>query len=84
MFYEVPAGAIKKLFKKQNQPLFKRADLGTYLGIRNKRDNFKEFTSHYTRTRSELKGVGGTNTLRGATVYHDILINLDCTIEIAV
>ena len=35
LFYKVPAGAIETLFDEQNQPLFKMADLGKYLGIRN-------------------------------------------------
>ena len=54
LFHEVPAGAIETIFDEQNQPLFKRADLGKYLGIRNIRDNFKDFPSHYTRLRSEI------------------------------
>ena len=33
LFHKVPTGAIKRLFDEQNQPLFKRADLGKYLGI---------------------------------------------------
>ena len=28
LFHEVPPGAIEMLFDEQNQPLFKRADLG--------------------------------------------------------
>ena len=28
LFHEVPAGVIEMLFDEQNQPLFKRADLG--------------------------------------------------------
>ena len=39
----MPAGAIETFFDEQNQPLFKRVDLGKYLGIKNIRDNFKEF-----------------------------------------
>ena len=42
---KVPAGAIETLFDDQNQPLFKRADLGKYLGISNIRDKFKDFAS---------------------------------------
>ena len=49
LFHEVPARAIETLFHAQNQPLFKRADLGKYLGIRNIRDNFKEFSSQCDR-----------------------------------
>ena len=35
LFHEVPAGAIETFFNERNRPLFKRADLGSYLGIRN-------------------------------------------------
>ena len=83
LFHEVPAGAIEMLFDDQNQPLFKRADLGKYLGIRNTRDNFKDFPSHYTRLRSEIEGVGSTNSLGRTKNPHDIFINLDGSIEIA-
>ena len=83
LFHEVPAGAIEMLFDDQNQPLFKRADLGKYLGIRNTRDNFKDFPSHYTRLRSEIEGVSSTNSLGRTKNPHDIFINLDGSIEIA-
>ena len=33
LFHKVPAGANETLFDEENQPLFKRADLGKYLGI---------------------------------------------------
>ena len=51
LFHKVPTWAIETLFDEQNQPLFKRADLGKYLGIENIKHNFKEFPSHYTRSR---------------------------------
>ena len=54
LFHKVPAGAIETLFDEQKQPLFKRADLGKYLGIVKIRGNFKEFPSHYTRSRSDI------------------------------
>ena len=54
LFHEVPARAIETLFDAQNQPLFKIADLGKYLGIRNIKDNFKEFSSHHARPRPEI------------------------------
>ena len=84
LFHEVPARAIETLFDAQNQPLFKIADLGKYLGIRNVRDNFKEFSSHHARPRPEIEGVGVTDTLGRAKNPHDIFINLDSAIEIAV
>ena len=67
-----------------NQPLFKRADLGKYLGIRNIRDNLKEFSSYHSHPRSEKEGVGVTETLGRVKNCHDIFINLDSAIEIAV
>ena len=84
LFHKVPAGAIETLFDEQNQPLFKRADLGKYLGIRNIRDNFKEFSSHHAHSRSEIEGVGVTDTHGRAKNPHDTFINLDSAIEIAV
>ena len=44
MFHKVTAGANETLFDGQSQPFFKRADLGKYLGISNRGDNFKEFS----------------------------------------
>ena len=84
LFHKVPAGAIETLFDEQNQPLFKRADLGKYLGIRNIRDNFKEFSLYHAHPRSEIEGVGVTDTHGKAKTHHDIFINLDSGIEIAV
>ena len=74
LFRKVPAGAIETLFDKQNQLLFKRADLGKYLGIRNTRDNFKEFSSHHAHPRSGIEGAGVTYTLGRAKNPHDIFI----------
>ena len=56
LFHKVSPGAIETLFNKQKQPLFKRTDLGKYLGIENIKDNFKDFPSHYTRPRLDLVG----------------------------
>ena len=75
---------IETLFNEQNQPLFKRAELGKYLGIINIRDNFNELSSHYACPQSEIEGVSVTDTLGKAKNSHDIFINLDSAIEIAV
>ena len=64
--------------------MFKRADLGRNLGRRNIRDDLKEFSSHHSHPRSEIEGVGHTDTLGRAKHSHDIFINLDSAIEIAV
>ena len=58
LFHEVPAGVIETLFDDQNQHLFKRADLGKYLGIKDIKHNFKDFPSHYTHSRSEIEAGG--------------------------
>ena len=71
LFHKVPAVAIETLFDEQNQPLFKRTDLEKYLGIRNIGDNFKEFSSHHVYPRSEIEGVGVTDTLGRAKDPHD-------------
>ena len=84
LFHEVSAGAIETLFDEQKQPLFKRADLGKYLAIEKIRDNFKDFPSHYARARSEVEGAGLTGALRRAKNPHDISINSDGSIEMAV
>ena len=55
LFHKVPARAIETLFDEQNQPLFKRADLGKYVGIKVIKHNFKDFPLHYTRPRSEIE-----------------------------
>ena len=47
LFLGIPAGTIEVLFDVQNQPRFKRADLEKYLGIRNKRNNFKDLNRYF-------------------------------------
>ena len=84
LFHKVPPGAIEMLFDEQNQPLFKRADLGKYLGVQNVKHNFKDFPSHYTRPRSDLKGGGLSSPLGRQKNLHDIVINLDGSTEMAV
>ena len=83
LFQKIPAGVIETLFDDQNQPLLKRSDLGKYLGIRNIRDNFKEFSSHHA-PRSEIEGVSVTDPFGRKKNYHDIFINPDSAIEIDV
>ena len=84
LFHEVPAGAIETLSDEQNQPLFKRADLGKYLAIEDIRHNFRNFSLHYNRLRSDLEGGGLAPTLERAKSPHDIFINMDGSIEMAV
>ena len=84
LFQKVPAGGIETFFDDQNQLLYKMSDPGKYLGRRNIRDNFKEFSSHHARPRSKIEGVGVTNILGRTKSSHDIFINLDSAIEIAI
>ena len=84
LFHEVPAGAIETLFDEQNQPLFKRADLGKYLDIENIKNNFKDFPLLHTHPRSEIEGHDLTIPLEKTKNHHDIFINLDGSIEMAV
>ena len=84
LFHKVPAGVIETLFDNQNQPLFKRGDLGKYLGIEGIRHNLKDFPSHYTRPRSDLEAGGQAPSLGRTKNPHDIFINLDGSIEMIV
>ena len=72
------------LFYEKNKSLFKRADLGKYIGIENIKHNLKDFPSHYTRPRSDLVGGDLTALLGRAKSTHDIFITLDGFIETAV
>ena len=84
LFHKVPAGAIETLFDEQNQSLSKRADLENYLVIENIKDNFKDFPSHYTQPRLNLEGEVLNSPRWRAKNPHDIFINLDGSIEMAV
>ena len=84
LFHKVPAGAIETLLNDKNQSLFKRVDLGKYLGIEDIRHNFKDFPSHYTHPSSGLEAGSRTPALRKTKNPHDIFINLDGSIEMAV
>ena len=84
LFHKVPAGTTETLFDEENHPLFKRNDLGKYLGIEDIKHNFKDFPSHYTRPRSDLNGGRLTPSLGKTKNPHDIFINLDGSREMAV
>ena len=83
LFHKVTARAIERLFDEQKQPLFKRADLGKYLGIEKMKDNFKNFPSHYACARSEIEGACLTCLLGRVKNPHDVFINLNGSIEMA-
>ena len=55
LFNSVPAGAIEVLFDEANQPLFKRADLGRFLGLKDIKGAFRDVQ---------------TTTRRGVRPYH--------------
>ena len=87
LFNSVPTGAIETLFDEQNQPLFKRADLGRYLGIKKIRDSFIDFPAHFCRTRETLDGTtstGTTGVLGRLRNPHDVFVNLDGALEIVI
>ena len=71
------------MFDEQNQPCFKRADLGRYLGVVNMRQTFKNTA---TKSRLELsrEGVSLPDTLGRLKNPHDAFVNLDAALEIVV
>ena len=81
LFNAVPAGAIETLFDDQNQPWFKRADLGRYLGIVDIRHMFKGIK---TTPRLEIMGGVQNPSLGKRKNPHDAFVNLDSALEIAV
>ena len=85
LFEAVPAGAIETLFDDQNQPWFKRADLGRYLGILDIARNLKD---KKTTSRLEIMGHGQPlprSGMRGGGKNPlDAFVNLDSALEIAV
>ena len=85
LFETVAAGAIETLFDDQNQPWFKRADLGRYLGILDIARNFKDIK---TTPRLEIMGQGQplprSGMRGGGKNPHDAFVNLDSALEIAV
>ena len=82
LFNSVPAGAIETLFDDQNQPWFKRTDLGRYLGIVKVR-NSMHIPSHFMCKREDTKGVLRPVPLGKRKNPHDAFVNLDGAIYIA-
>ena len=56
LFNAVSAGAIETLFDDQNQPWFKRADLGRYLGIVKVKSSM-HIPSHFMCKRQDITRV---------------------------
>ena len=82
LFNSVPVGAIETLFDDQNQPWFKRADLGRYLGIV-KVKNSMHIPSHFMCKRQDIKRVSRPVPLGKRKNPHDAFVNLDGAIYIA-
>ena len=82
LFNAVPAGAIETVFDDQNQPWFKRADLGRYLGIV-KVKNSMHILPHFMCKRQDIKGVWSTVPLGKRKNPHDVFVNLDGAIYTA-
>ena len=82
LHFSVPAGAIETLFDDQNQPWFKRADLGRYLGIV-KVKNSMHISSHFMCKRQDIEGDCCTVSLGKRKNPHDAFVNLDGAIYIA-
>ena len=84
LFHKVPAGAIETFFDDQNQPLFKRADLGKYLGIEDIKPNFKDFPLYYTHPRLDLQVGRFTPSVGRTKNPHNIFISPDGSMEMDV
>ena len=82
LFNSVPAGAIETLFDDRNQPWFKCADLGRYLGIV-KVKNSIHIPSHFMCKRQDIEGDCCTVSLGKRKTPHDAFVNLDDAIYIA-
>ena len=86
LFNSVPAGAIETVFDDQNQPWFKRANLGRYLGIVKVKSSM-HIPSHFMCKRQDIKGilrpVPRSGMRGGGKNPHDAFVNLDGAICIA-
>ena len=83
LFNAVAASAIETLFDDQNQPWFKLADLGRYLGIVKVKSSM-HIPSHFMCKRQDIKGVlVPTAPLGKRKNPHDVFVNLDGAIYIA-
>ena len=81
LFNAVPAGAIETVSDSDNNPLFKRADLGRFLGIARIKDMFKNVK--YT-ARCDIKQGAAQNSPKQRQNNQDAFIDLDGALEIVV
>ena len=83
LFNAVPAGVIETVSDSDNNPLFKRADLGRFLGIANVAGNYPKIA---TKSRSQLtrEGFGLTEPLGRMKNPQDAFVDLDGALEIVV
>ena len=79
LFNAVPTGAIEVIFDINNQPWFKRADLGRYLGIIKIRDSFTNFQAEFLKRREEISSEKNPRfgTRGGGKNSHDMFLSLD-------
>ena len=86
LFNAVPAGAIETLYDDEDQPWFKRSDVGRYLKIADIGRNFKELNGDI-RTRQEILGPGGALPqlgMRGGGKNPHVFLSIDAAIEVEV
>ena len=81
LFDAVPAGAIEVIFDEKNQPWFKRADIGRFLGLNRIKDMFHDIET-VSRV-SLLKGAVQNSPLQRQN-SHDAFVTLDAALEIVV
>ena len=82
LFNALPAGAIETLFDNQNQPWFKRVDLGRYLGIVKVKSSM-HIPSDFMCKRQDIEGVWPQAPLGKRKNPHDVFVNLGGAIYIA-
>ena len=81
LFNAVPAGVIETVSDSDNNLLFKRADLGRFLGLARIKDMFKDVK--YT-ARCDIKQKAAQNIPRQRQNKQDAFVDLDTALEIVV
>ena len=81
LFNAVPAGAIETILDSDNKPLFKRADIGRFLGLACIKDMFKDVK--YT-ARLDTKQGAALNSPKQRQNDQDVFVDLDGALEIVV
>ena len=88
LFNAVPAGAIEVIFDSQNQPWFKRADEGKYLGMVNIAESVANIKDAEICTRNQIeKGLKTIEPLSSRPKHanpHDVFLSLGTAIEVSI